>query len=689
MKVLMTYAPVVILADATSSRSAGLFRDFDRDIRKFFTTKGPDKYPTIEVHIPKTISEVRELFAWMLEEAQHVSADFETTGLSVIDSNWLALGYSWVDEDDPYLGTAFVLTEKILNDRNTWKLVGKQLSHDQATVFHNAKFDLKWMKRGLESNGLRYEPWSVEDTMLLNYLLDERPIGRAEAHNLDAIARYRFDAPDYNIEMGKWLKAYAKETDRKVRAKMRREMYKYCAADVYYTDRAYPILYDEVAEESEGLLDVYNKLLIPGTIALADVESVGIRLDVDELQRLKAQLGEREEGMLVKIREHARDFGFEGWENFNPNSSKQMKVLMYDHLKLPPTKTPRRGRLQEGPTSTPVMRILRDKFPQYSPFMGDVMAYRTAKKTIGTYVDGLSKRLSSDGRIRSDLLLNGTETGRLSSRNPNLQNVPEVSHIEIDIRACFITTSEEWLLLEADYSQLELRVAAHLSKDPDWLQVYLEDRDLHQDVAGALYHKPKEEVTPYQRWLAKNTVFGAMYGRGAESLALGPEMDYIEREYGGTRWTLEEAKQYFRNFFDQYKGFKAWIDEQHRVAHVRHFVETPFGRKRRFPFIPRNDNGLVKRQSVNTPIQSTASDITLSALIRIHEQLLLLNEQYGEVVARVILTIHDSVMVECKKKVARKVKKIMLYEMQENVPIDTLVPFKAEIHEADNWSGLK
>lgn len=683
MKVLMTYAPGVVLADASSSRSAGLFRDFDRDIRKFFTSKGRDEYASIDVTIPKSVDEVYDCFDQLYDEAEYVAADFETTGFSPIDDKPLALGYCWIDEEDEHRGTAFVLTEQMLQERRVWKLVGEQLSHDMPTVWHNAKFDLKWARRGLELHRLPYDPWSVECTMLLNYLLDERPIGRAEAHSLDAISRYRFDAPDYNIEMGKWLKAYAKEEDQKKKRAMLRQMYLYCAGDVYYTARVLPILLEEIEQESEGLLDVYNNLLMPGTIALADVELVGLRIDTTEINRLKAELSEREEEILERIRDRI------GKPDFNPNSSKQMIAYMYDELGLPPTKTPRRGRLQEGPTSAAVMRILRDKFPEHRPFIDDVIAYRTAKKTIGTYVDGLSKRVSSDGRIRSDLLLNGTETGRLSSRNPNLQNVPEVSHIEIDIRACIIATDEDWLLIEADYSQLELRVAAHLSKDPDWTQVYLEDRDLHQDVAGALYHKPKEEVTPYQRWLAKNTVFGAMYGRGAESLALGPEMDYIEKVYGGTRWTLDEAKQYFQNFFDKYKGFKSWIDNQHRIAYIQHYVETPFGRRRRFPFIPRSDNGLVKRQSVNTPIQSTASDITLSALIRIHDRLNELNYQRGEVVARVVLTIHDSVMCEAKKKVKKTVMRIMKEEMQDNVPLESMVPFKADVHVASNWSGLK
>lgn len=674
MDVLLTYAPILVLADNE------WFRDFANDCAKFVQSTGKQRQPKITVFTPESRKEVTEAFE-MIEAAEFTSCDFETTGFSPVDNFPLALGYCTLE--DEHTGHAVVLDRARLADDWTWKHVARQLNSPQPTVFHNAPFDLKFMQFEFADIGtLKYAPDGIHDTMLLGYCLDER-VGKYEPHNLEGMARRMYDAPDYGINMGTWLKKWEKEKDPAKRIAMEQEMYLYCGVDCYYTARLWPDLEYDLEDEEPKILDMYYDLMRPAMLALTDVMLRGIKLDVDQLHVLQEQLKGREDEIIARIRTTV------GNPEFNPNSQPQMMRYMYEVLKLPPTKTARRGRLQEGPTSAAVIRILKEQFPEHKQFFEDVIAYRTAKKTVGTYVEGLINRMDSDGRIRTSLLLNGTATGRLSSRQPNLQNVPEVSHIEIDIRACFIPTSSDWLLLEADYSQLELRVAAHLSGDENWLQVYLEGRDLHQDVAGALYHKPREEVTPYQRWLAKNTVFGAMYGRGAESLALGPEMDYIENVFGGTRWSLEEAQQYFNNFFGKYKQFKQWIDDQHKTAYKQHYIETPFGRRRRFPFIGRNDAGLVKRQSVNSPIQSTASDITLSALININRRLLEFNEWHGRLMAHVVLTIHDSVMVECRKTVKDEVMEIMREEMQDNVALDSPVPFKADVHAADNWSGLK
>lgn len=680
MQILGTYAPVSVLADIE------LFRDLAFDIAKFLTTDGKEPYPDVSVLIARTPKEVRKAFDQM-RHFEWVSCDFENTGFSPVKDVPLALGYAAVDPDDPALGLGWVMTKEALEDDETWAYAAEQLSSEQPTVFHNSKFDLKFMRRNLELHDQEYWPIQVQDTMILNYLLDERPMGKYGAHSLEGMARSRYDAPDYGIDMGKWLKALPDVPNDELGLFFHR-MYKYCAVDCYYTARLYPDLLDAIEQEDPNILRVYDGLLMPAAEALADVELRGIRLDVERLERLRVKLDKSEQRLLRKIRSYVAQW--QEADEFNPNSAKQLKAFVYDVLKMPPTKTERRGKLQEGPTSSAVFKILAGQFPEHKQFFMDVIEYRTARKTIGTYIKGLLDRMDDDGRIRCDLLLNGTTTGRLSSRNPNLQNIPEVSHVKIDIRECFIPDDpDEWALIEGDYSQLELRVAAHLSEDEAWLQVYLEDRDLHQDVAGALYKRPRDQITPYQRWLAKCTVFGAMYGRGAKSIALGPEMDYIENEMGGVRWTLEQAQEYFDNFFAKYHQFKDWIDNQHALVYDQHFITTPFGRRRRFPFIPRNDNGLIRRQAVNNPIQSTASDITLSALVRIHHRLLILNAKVGHVVAHVVLTVHDSVMVECHIDFKEKVERIMRQEMMERLPIVSRVPFKADLHVASTWSGLK
>jgi DNA polymerase-1 len=188
--------------------------------------------------------------------------------------------------------------------------------------------------------------------------------------------------------------------------------------------------------------------------------------------------------------------------------------------------------------------------------------------------------------------------------------------------------------------------------------------------------------------MSKNMVFGAMYDRGAPSLAFGPEMDYLENELGGKRWTLKEVETFFKRFFERYPQLAEWQAEQKRAVYREQVLETELGRLRRFPLITDRDNGAVGRQGINTPIQSLASDITLDALIRIHTRLKKLNRKAGRVVAHIVLTVHDSILTECRSSYAKQVKIIIAEEMA-TVPIDTVVPFAAKITTGKNRGNLK
>ena len=246
--------------------------------------------------------------------------------------------------------------------------------------------------------------------------------------------------------------------------------------------------------------------------------------------------------------------------------------------------------------------------------------------------------------------MHGTSTGRLSSSNPNLQNIPEASHTKIEVRNGFVAP-KGYGLIGADYSQLELRIAAHCSDDDNFCQMFIEGRDPHQEVAYAFFQKPSDQVTPYERYMAKCVNFGVVYGRGAESIALGPEMEHVV-EIGGKRWTTEEVKEFFDKFFGHFPDFFVWCEEQKQFAYTNQYIESPLGRRRRFPMIPRNDGGAVGRQAVNTPIQGTASDFTLSSLIRI-------NERLRDLPAHLILTIHDANYAECRLDYIDEVAEIM------------------------------
>jgi DNA polymerase-1 len=668
MQLIATYSPTRVLIDPE------LFRDWIRTFTKFFTGNGREPWPEVRVH---TIRWPHEFAQWLSDFAvDPISCDIETDGFKAIDNSIIAVGFGHIADDNS--GDIAILDQDLLEQRETWELIASQLTNGE-TDFHNARFDLKFLCHVLRASGIDFTLSGIGDTMLLNYCLDERPMGRYGAHSLKNMSRVRYDAPDYDIDVGKWLKEWrsSKTTTRRKR-QMIKELHTYLSLDCYYTARLGRDLRDEVEQESPRLLNLYDTLYIPGTLALADIEDRGVKLDREYLESLAKELSDKSNTVLRKIREYLEE------PDFNPASSTQMHKLLYKDWQLPIIKSARKGKYREGPTSQPILRALRTKFPEYQTFIDLIIEYRQLQKTLGTYVYGFLDRVDSDGRIRCDYLQHGTITGRLSSANPNLQNIPDKSHFNLDIRKAFVPTWQDGYIVEGDYNQLELRVTAHVTQDKALVRAYVDDRDFHSDTSMAVLRKDAEG---WERSLVKNIVFGALFGRGAESIAFGPEMDHVE-EIGEQRWTLQETTIFFRRFFSQYPQLRDWQANQRAIAYRDQRIETIFGRIRRFPFISHNDNGAVGRYAINTPIQSPASDITFDALIRIHHRLKALNARVGRVIAHVVLTVHDSIVAECHPKYLKPVVKIMEEEMQR-VPIKSNVPFKAKIGTGHNWSECK
>lgn len=662
------------------------FRDFVWDIEKFCRTS-PETAPELEMWYPQTIKETIEAFEY-LAEASFVSCDVETTGISIASEDLLAVGFGviYADSND---GCSIVLRKDILEADDTWVEIAHLLQREeQATVFHNSKFDLKYLRRDLLARGMTYDPRHVEDTMMLHYCIDERPMGRFQSHSLKNMARVRCDAPDYDINMKKWIEEYnSEQTTEERRTEMRSRMHEYLALDVYYTARMYPDLVNEVMEDDPQLMDHYQNLLMPAMAALVEIEMHGAPVDRAFFETQWESLQDRAAPVLERLQRNT------GLPEFNPNSPQQVAKLLYEDLALPVLRTARRGKQQEGKTSKQILKMLKRRMekgelPDHVQLIDDIMEYRNLIKNAGTYVKGILTRMDEDDRIRCDLLPHGTATGRLSSQNPNLQNIPEASHTKVEIRNGYIAPPG-YLLGNADYSQLELRVAAWLSGDEEFKQVYVEDRDLHQEVAFTFFGKPKELVTPYERYMAKCMNFGVIYFRGADSLAYGPEMDYVEDVLGGDRWTLAEVKEFFDKFFGKFPRFKEWMDETYNLGYTQQWIQTPFGNKRRFEFIPRNDKGVTGRAAVNSPIQGTAALITLGSLVRIHDRFKEINERYNHLVAQVILTVHDSIMFLVDVHYIEEVEEIVLWEMQENIPLDIDIPMKADVEYAPRWGEVK
>jgi len=674
MNVLPTYNPTMVMGEPD------FFRDMCADVEKFASTDGKEPWPSLTLWRPDDLEELVEAFDFV-KQATFVSLDVETTGLSAYRDELLAVGLAVLYQDSRD-AVSVVIREELLEEKKTWELINELLMSEQATVMHNIKFDAKWLQEFLKAWELPWDPHNLQDSMLLSYCLDERPFNRFKAHALKNLARVRYDAPDYDINMGKWIKEYAGAGPKR-RAAMTEDMHVYLALDCYYTAMLYPDLLREVMEEGVDLFTLYETHLLPGTFALMEIEMHGAMIDKPFFRGQWEDLQARAAPPLARVREITGD------PEFNPNSPQQVSKYLYTTMGLPKLRTARRGKQQEGPTSKQILKMLKKKFPEHKEAIDCILEYRNLIKNAGTYVKGLLERADDDDRIRSDFLVHGTATGRLSSSNPNLQNIPEKSHTGINIRYGYCAPPG-YLLGNADYSQLELRIAAWFSDDENFKAVYIDERDLHQEVAFVFFGKPKEEVSPYERYMAKCMNFGVVYGRGAQSLAFGPEMDYVVDELGGKRWTLEEVSEFFDKFFGNFPQFKQWMDDQYASGYSEQVVISPFGRRRRFPFIPRKDNGAVGRQAVNTPIQGTASDFTLSALIRIHQRFKELNKREDKKVAHIVTTVHDSIMFEFLPAYLEEIREIVRYEMEENLPIKDLpLPFKHDLEIAPRWGLMK
>lgn len=687
MQIMATLPPGFVFG----KEKADYFRDIAFDVEKFFSTDGPEPYPDVDIWEPETLAEVQEAFEFLMAN-DTMACDLETEGFSPIFDRIICMGFAVLHENKVD-ATAVVINQALLGKKKTWRLFAKLFSspeHDK--VFHNGKFDLQFVKTALLEHGFKFDPQGIHDTMLLHYLLDERPIGKFKSHGLETLARCRYDAPDYGIDMERFVKEW-KAASPYDKAEMQKGLHVYAGLDCYYTARLFPDLWNEIVKEDAecdtpmSMLDLYEDVLIPGSNAISEAERHGIKIDIEMFEDLKVKLDKKANKLLAKIQRKV------GIPDFNPGSPTQVKKYIYnspDDEEFPGIGLPfglredkdgkvyhsaRRGGLQEGPTAAPVLKSLAYKYPEHKQIIEDICEHRNYVKNIGTYVTGILTRVDQDGRLRTSLNIPGTSTGRLSSSNPNLQNVPDASHTGIEIRAGFMA-DEGNVLIEADYKQLEVRIAAWLADDDAMREVFEGDRDPHQEIAFSIYKKPKEQITHYMRWLAKNILFGLLYGRGAESVAEGPEQEDIAAR-GGERWGKKDVEKFFASLLGEWKAFAEWQQNQKRIGYKQGEVRMPTGRRRRFQFIPKHDGGYVGRASFNNPIQGTASDFTLYALIRLHEEL-----PEG---ARVILTVHDSIMIECREDMVDEVVALIERIMEEDTLFDIDVPLKADIDVTHRW----
>ena len=407
----------------------------------------------------------------------------------------------------------------------------------------------------------------------------------------------------------------------------------------------------EITARDEDRL--YNDIEFPLAQVLADMTRTGVLVDRAGIQQFGEKL--RQELAQVLDRIHMET----GSDSFNPNSPKQLGEMLFDTMGLPHGKKTQRG----WSTDAETLESLRDY-----PLVEDVLEYRAYQKLNSTYVEGLLKVIGEDGRIHSTFNQTEARTGRLSSDNPNLQNIPIRTELGSQLRAYFIA-KPGCVLVDADYSQIELRILAHITGDEHMQQAFLNGEDIHRSTAAKIYGIPQSEVTPRLRSSAKAINFGIMYGKGAYSLS---------KDIGVT---VKEADAFLKNYLDAFPKVSGYMDKTIADAKERGYVSTLFGRRRALPELASsnfNVRSSGERMARNTPIQGTAADVIKLAMVRVWKRL-----RAEKLDSRLILTVHDELIVEAPEAEAEYAARILREEMEGCVAY--AVPLSTDVHAGKNW----
>ena len=402
-----------------------------------------------------------------------------------------------------------------------------------------------------------------------------------------------------------------------------------------------------------GMDKLLREIELPLARVLADMERTGMLVDRDGIAAFGDELRDQLNACLGRIYEQV---GY----SFNLNSPKQLGEALFDKLGLPHRKKTKSGYSTDAAT----LESLRS----YSPVIDDILEYRSCQKLLSTYADGLLKVIGPDGRVHSTFLQTEARTGRLSSTEPNLQNIPVRTEQGSRLRGFFVA-KPGCILLDADYSQIELRILAHISGDAAMQEIFRTGGDIHRSTAARIYGMPPEMITPRLRSSAKAVNFGIVYGIGAYSLS---------RDIGVT---VKEAEAFIQSYLDSFPGVRQYMDDTIAFGKEHGYVATLFGRRRALPELTSsnfNVRALGERMAMNTPIQGTAADVIKLALVRVWQRL-----RDEGLTARLILQVHDELIVEAPLEEADKAAQILGEEMEHAV--DFAVPLTADVTRGHTW----
>ena len=605
----------------------------DAEFSKYESLKTtPHDYQLIE-----TEEDARKLFDLFITK-QILSLDTETTSVNPIDAELVGLSFA-AEEGKAFYVAIPAEREKAERIVNVFKPLYE--STEILKIGQNIKYDMEV----LMNYGVRLSA-PMFDTMIAHYVLQPE-----QKHNMDILAETLLNYQTVHIDELIGPKGKGQKSMRDLSPA---SVCDYAAEDADVTLRLYNVLKPRLKETNVEQL--FYDIEMPLVPVLADMETTGVRLDTEALAETSKVLTERMKQIERNIYELA------GHE-FNIASPKQVGEVLFGEMKI--VDKPKKTKTGQYVTSEEVLQQLRSK----APIVADILEHRGLKKLLGTYVDALPKLINPrTGHIHTSFNQAVTATGRLSSSDPNLQNIPVRGEDGKEIRKCFIPEPGE-LFFSADYSQIELRVMAHLSGDNNMIEAFREGYDIHAATAARIYKEKIEDVSRDQRTKAKRANFGIIYGITVFGLAERLEI------------SRDEAKQLIDGYFETFPDVHAYMEKAKELAREHGYAETFFHRRRYLPDITSHNatvRNFAERNAINAPIQGSAADIIKIAMVKIYERF-----RKEGIRSKMILQVHDELNFSVVPEEKEKVERIVLEEMQNAYPLQ--VPLVADSGWGENW----
>ena len=612
---------------------------------KQFDIQSPEKKPDVEsnYHTIRTKNELDELIE-VMKKAPYISFDTETTSLDYMNAELVGVSIALKPNEAFYIpiNHNYEGVEKQLEEHFVLEALKPFLESDEIPkIGHNLKYDRHILQNlGIDLKG------KLLDTMLFSYV-NNSTITR---HNLDAVSkRYlNINPTSYEDVAGKGAKQIPfSEVSIEVASE-------YASEDADISLKLYEHIEPLVQKETK-LAKLYSEIEGPLIYTLGDIERNGVLIDSEKLNEQSKEL----EAKILKLEQKVQK---SAGEDFNLGSPKQLQEILYEKLGLPVIKKTPKG---QPSTAESVLQELSMDFP----IVQDILSYRAISKLKSTYTDKLPKMVNSNtGRVHTSYHQAVTATGRLSSSDPNLQNIPIRSEEGRRIREAFIAP-DGYKILAADYSQIELRIMAHLSRDQGLMDAFAKGQDIHQATAAEIFSTNIDEVTANQRRSAKAINFGLIYGMSAFGLSKQLQI------------TRAEAQNYIEQYFDRYPQVKHYMDETKQSAKKMGYVETVFGRRLYLADIESSNyqrRQYAERSAINAPMQGTAADLIKMAMILLHQKI---REESFE--AKIIMQVHDELVIEVNENQSDELSEITTSVMSEISKLD--VDLKVDADIGNNW----